>query len=353
MAHTLNRPTGATSRRAAFTLIELLVVVSIIALLIGILLPTLGEARRQAGIVSCVATIRGNAQGVASYTADNQDRLPTAPPGNGASTPPTSGPPGQPAIAFANATDGYLNGWRFNPAERGSSGILYTTPRNTSAQTRVGIEAFWFIAFGNYMTETRGDAMLQEPFVSPTDRTTKAYWNTYRTLQLTDRNANEDGHYLRVPTYWYVLPALYHKSLFTRFGPLDTASQGGNNQNVLPTSKWRVFNRANSIQFTSNKAAFYQFITTHDRGVRTLWNDLRVNDGKGASISIAMFDGSAKNVKVGDENAVFQPPEPNDTVTDAGPTADGLTSEFQNDFNGNGPTYFKFTFGGLSGRDVP
>ncbi|MGP1310531.1 MAG: type II secretion system protein, partial [Phycisphaerales bacterium] len=75
MAH-LTRPNAPAPRRSAFTLIELLVVVSIIALLIGILLPTLGEARRQAGIVSCVATIRGNAQGTAAYTADNRDRVP-------------------------------------------------------------------------------------------------------------------------------------------------------------------------------------------------------------------------------------------------------------------------------------
>jgi prepilin-type N-terminal cleavage/methylation domain-containing protein len=349
MAHLLKRPTGASPRRPAFTLIELLVVVSIIALLIGILLPTLGEARRQAGIVSCIATIRGNGQGVASYTSDNQDRLPSAPPGSGIGEGPNTGSSSQPAIAFANQFDNYINGWKFNPNER-AQGVLYNTMQNASAATRAGIECFWFIAFGNYMTETRGDAMLQEPFVSPTDRSTKAFWNTYRGVPYVDRTAATPGAYLDAPTYFYVLPALYSKKIFDLNGPLNP--QGGGGGQAQPPQQVMSFTRANSIQFTSNKAAFYQYVTTHDRGVRTWWNDLRVNDGLGPAVSIAMFDGSAKNVKVGDENAVFQPREDQDQET--GPHDGPLPAQWNApQFHGPGNTYFRFTWGGLAGRDTP
>jgi prepilin-type N-terminal cleavage/methylation domain-containing protein len=53
--------------RRAFTLIELLVVVSIIALLIGILLPALGAARESARNVKCLANLKGIGVGVSLY----------------------------------------------------------------------------------------------------------------------------------------------------------------------------------------------------------------------------------------------------------------------------------------------
>lgn len=67
---------ASARENAAFTLIELLVVISIIALLIGILLPALGAARNSARSIASLSNLRQIGIATVAYTADQKDYYP-------------------------------------------------------------------------------------------------------------------------------------------------------------------------------------------------------------------------------------------------------------------------------------
>ncbi len=90
------------THRRGFTLIELLVVISIIALLVGILLPALGAARRTAQRIKCLSNIRQVQTAHYAYITDNDGWLINAGLPHG-TVAPNSG------IAWINTLQAYYN----------------------------------------------------------------------------------------------------------------------------------------------------------------------------------------------------------------------------------------------------
>ncbi len=73
------RKTRRRTAPFAFTLIELLVVISIIALLIGLLVPALRRMRNQARVAACQVQLRQCGLAMTAYAGDNRQRWPMVP----------------------------------------------------------------------------------------------------------------------------------------------------------------------------------------------------------------------------------------------------------------------------------
>lgn len=69
------------SRRRGFTLVEMLIVIGIIAVLLSILLPTLGRAREQARMVKCLSNLQQLGNAFQMYLNNNGGCFPSGPPG--------------------------------------------------------------------------------------------------------------------------------------------------------------------------------------------------------------------------------------------------------------------------------
>ncbi|MHC5117058.1 MAG: type II secretion system protein, partial [Planctomycetota bacterium] len=64
------------SRRQGFTLIELLVVISIIALLLSVLVPSLSKAKKSAQLVLCRNNLHQWAVALEAWAVENNNALP-------------------------------------------------------------------------------------------------------------------------------------------------------------------------------------------------------------------------------------------------------------------------------------
>jgi len=138
--------------KRSFTLIELLVVITVIALLIGILLPALGAARDQARRSTCLANVSSILKGFAFYLNVFKDTYPAT--GDDNTNPAGGGFTADPMIGYDGDGDG-VEGYLTSHNLLGKQGTWTTTidggktPGQTEAADRM---------LNKYLDDTEGIA---------------------------------------------------------------------------------------------------------------------------------------------------------------------------------------------------
>ncbi|MCA9281873.1 MAG: prepilin-type N-terminal cleavage/methylation domain-containing protein [Phycisphaeraceae bacterium] len=309
-----------TNRRGqGFTLVELLVVITIITLLISILLPAVGTARRQARISRCVANMKQHGQGMANYAAANKDTVLNAPDSN-ASTPQqlaVLGQRGNIAIRFGNS---FLptSGWIVNPASQSFrtlvsmvSGDNQLQDLNTSQTwgpsgfngSGSDLSTAYHVVLAEYMVEGESTATLQDVFRSPSDRQLADDWKRLKDGIRTGSEGTPAGEIpkpysswmseLKCSSYRYCVTSMMNPKAFSYIDD-NAACQTRMTPDFNPVNPTQAFkyirrNPMADVRHPTKKVSHFLWDALHNPEVGKAWFEA------GSIIPVALFDGSAKS----------------------------------------------------------
>ncbi len=360
----VNRSRQRTGARG-FTLIELLVVIGIIALLVSILLPAVGEVRRQARVTNCVSNMKQHGIGTESYAGGNGDTLPNGPVVPRGIDPTffqTLGAPGQTALLYSGGDDGdpggaiVMNGFRWEQPVR----HIYTPANGNQVMNNSwmldnlqGFNSYWHF-LSEYMVEGEGLDALQGVFISPSDKTTPDWIRDLKDIQREsmgqpiDNGSINEAANAPMPSYRYAVAGMTRSRLYewTKNGtPVPGTIGPGFNDG----SPWDAADLAEGgrrvpkadVRYPSQKVLFFMWFAWHNPEKESWFEN-------GATVPVCMADGSAK-ASVPSRDAIQFSTEANQRYEGAGPYYNILYTQQQGTVVHS--AYFWITNGGIGGRD--
>lgn len=262
----------------AFTLIELLVVVTIIALLVGILLPALAAARRTARESVCLSNMGNHGKAVAVYAADHKDRfatyswrrdIPYAVHGSNR----TYGP---------YPTDLEAAEWQVVDQVHKYSNIISTFDFNSP---------FPYSDYNNIFLAEYFSQKIPDPVgICPEDRQ-QTQWSATPEATLAEFPADP----LRWARSSYTVPLAFYASI-DRESPTSQAritDSGG--VAMLPTTQLGT-RKLSDVHFPSHKVMYYERFSRHTRYGAVYYTHPQ------AVVSVAAADGSVRSLHSSDAN---------------------------------------------------
>jgi len=320
-------------RSKGFTLIELLVVISIIALLIGILLPALGEAKRKARQLQDVANLGEHGKAIGIYGAENRGRMPNIPTGSTDPDSPIYGAPGTPRRVWANREGATAQSDDSSPSggsEFAHNGFAFAQ----GGLTHDDVWRFHHIAFGDYIVDGVGFDLLSDVFASP-GSPVGANWDIVKQgndpdLQFPDNffglsptqahphqgrygfegatgasGTDENFMWVLQGSYRYTLagikgqrsepapalsPNFWQPHSATNFGGGLTGAQELPWAGEETFMAWAAYIQSSSFDFPTEKVAFWEFFAVNSRRASIYF-------APNAEVAVATVDGSAKTVR--------------------------------------------------------
>ena len=341
-------PTRRPARRTGFTLVELLLIIAIIALLISILLPALGKARKSARLAVCESNMRQSATALSTYSADSRGTLCSF-----------SWKPGATNTAYAdltNVTDPVM-AHAYQAVDIARRRAPHATAGYyTPFSDRIMDRNFSHLPLidGGYFS----DRMPEPTTACPEDRTTLlwqkgAYDDTFITsilAQTGDPDPNSSNGFKRQLPFWCTYQFVPYVWSADRGPGLVYQATGAPGYhflfNVPGNAKW-VTRALDDVLFPSQKVWQFDLWDRHF-AKRELWYAYST-----AAQPIVFFDGSVSVRKTRDANPGWNPSAPTSPsstvylywpVGSDPPTRSGAPYE-------SVTGYFRWTRSGLKGVD--
>ena len=340
----------ARIRRGGFTLIELLIVIAIIALLAGILLPALAEARRSARRALCGASQQQLAVASANYATDFTDRL--------------SSFTWKKGVVYADGIPAATD------ATAAAANQAVDILRRRADRPDMPLIATWIphVLYSHLVLNDYLQQRLPEPAMAcPEDRirrkwqiaVRRAYdegnpnnWTSYTDGEHPNPSSPRwpySSSYSFVPAYWSP-----DKATVVGGAVVPTVSQAGvhNLFNVPGGGATTILGlrKLSDVAFTSQKVMVYEMNDFHSIKNKSLYHAYT-----NAKVELGFFDGSVRILETKNANRGFNPAIPNSpAVTVYAYTPDlawepkcrnpALTSE-------NVEGHYRWTRNGLRGVD--